>query len=92
MSLSASCQQLPEGIQPVAHSDGSQGACRSARSCYSCCICRLCPISCLLCARHKTLDIAQGGQAAQCLVACPALRLPFLTTRDIPYWNIPLII
>ena len=30
MSLSASCQQLPEGIQPVAHLDGSQGACRSA--------------------------------------------------------------
>ena len=31
MSLSASCQQLPEGIQPVEHPDGSQGACRSAR-------------------------------------------------------------
>ena len=30
MSLSASCQQLPEGIQPVEHLDGSQGACRSA--------------------------------------------------------------
>lgn len=83
MSLSASCQQLPEGIQPVEHLDGLQGACRSARCCCRCCICCLCLISCLLWARHMALYLAQGGQAAQYLVACHSMWPPVLTARDI---------